>query len=140
MTKCNSGLTLNPLMHVFIFLTLAFSVAFLFFGDTTSVSASILYIETIGVTQSALNLWAIIGIATVTSHLTGLLIRGKIGDFLMRITWFGGFYMWLWAAVIYIGAGFWFQLIVAAVPNLLFWTWYAWQWRKRHNNERVAFV
>lgn len=144
LTKCDSGRTLNPLMHVFLLITLVTSVAFLFFGHTEPVMTSVLYTNTVGIGQIAVNHFGVIGITTIALHVIGLLIRGRYGIQLMRFAMFGGFYIWLLACIIYIESGFLFQLLIGGIPNLLFWAWYAWQWRRRytHQNqpEYEAFV
>jgi hypothetical protein len=138
LTHCDSGLKLNFLMHLFLLITLVFSVGMLI-GDPT-VSVTVLYLETVAISQGALNIWGVVGILSIVFHVAGLLIRGHIGGILMSCAVLCGFYIWLWAGVIYLVAGFTFQFLAVAVPNLLFWSWYAWQWRRRHQNKRVAFV
>ncbi len=139
-TKCDSGLTLNPLMHGFLFLTLVLSIAFLFFGDTASVQAFVLYQNTLSLDNGFVNLWGIIGLIVMASHTAAFWIRGFWGAQLMRLNVFGGLYLWVWAATIYVLGGFWFQLLVFAIPNIYFWLWYAQQWRKRRRGDKVAFV
>ena len=135
LTKCDSGQNLNPLMHIFIFVTAVFSIAFLFFPVTCGIGQSVLYTQTLAVSGLAVNHWGIVGIITVSCHFIGLLIRGRVGSNFMRITIFGGFYMWLWASVVYLSGGFIFQFFSMGVSNLLFWGWYAWHWRKSKYNK-----
>lgn len=140
LTKCDSGLYLNPLMHVFMFVLLVFTIAYLFFDHTETVEASVLYQQTDMVGGVAVNSWGAVGALAIVLHSLGMLIRGKWGMKMLRAAIFAGFYVWLWAAVVYLQDHFWFQFFAAGVPNLAFWTWYAWQYRRRHNNEVVAFV
>lgn len=139
-TKCDSGLYLNPLMHVFMFILLAFTVAFLFFGETDSVQASVLYQQTVMIDDIAVNAWAAAGALAIFLHTAGMLFRGKWGIKMLKFAIFAGFYVWLWAAVVYLQDGYWFQFFANALPNIAFWTWYAWQYRRRYNGQRVAFV
>ncbi len=139
-TKCDSGLTLNPFIHVFLFLTLCFSVGFVFFGSTETLQASVLFMQTTNVGESLVNLWGLIGMMVIVIHTIAFGVRGKIGVALMPLCIFGGFYLWLWASIVYLAAGFFFQFLVACLPNLFFWTWYTFQWRKRKRGDRVAFV
>lgn len=138
LTKCNTGQTLNPLMHVFMFITLVFSVGFLI-GDP-SVTTTALYTQTAMVGGSAINSWGLVGIVTLILHTTGMLLRSRLGLEMLRLSCFGGFYLWLWASVIYLGAGFYFQFLAAALPNLAFWAWYAWQWRRRYKHPTSTTV
>ena len=140
-TKCQSGRTLNPFMHVFLFMLLGLSVAFLFFGDTLSVQSVVLYSETIRETSRGIvSAWGLIGLTVIILHTVAFLIQGKIGLNLLRGALFGGFFVWLWAAVIYIQGGFFIQLLVFCFPNLYFWVWYALEWAKRKRGDEVAFV
>ena len=119
-------------MHLFLLVTTVFSVGFLLGVD--SVVLTVLYSETAMVGATAVNVWGLVGLATMIFHTAGMLIRGRLGLAMLAAAAFGGFYVWLWAAVIYFSGGFFFQLLAAAVPNLLFWAWYAWQWRRRYRN------
>lgn len=120
-------------MHVFLFITFVFAIAFLFFGYTDTVQASVLYSQTISI-DNAINLWAIVGLVAVAANYIGLIIRNRFGMALMQVSWISGFYMWLWASVIYIQGAFFLQFFAAALPLLIFWMWYAWQWRRRYTH------
>lgn len=139
-TKCDSGETLNPFLHVFMYLTLIFGLAFLFGGGSATLQASVLFQQTMLVGEPWVNAWGLIGVAVALLHTVAFLVRGKVGVRLMQACLFGGFYMWCWAGAIYLSGGFVFQFLVAVVPNLFFWSWYAFQWAKRKRGERVAFV
>lgn len=138
--RCDSGELLNPFLHVFLFILAAFSVAFLFFGHTESVQAVVLYQETVDIGNIFVNVWATIGLLVIILHTVAFWVRGPAGARMLSICVFGGFYLWLWASVIYISAGFLFQFIVVCIPHLYFWSWYALQWSRRRRGERVAFV
>jgi hypothetical protein len=131
-------------MHLFIFMTFVFGFSFTFFSHTNTVQSSILYAQTQNFSGSALNTWGVIAMLAPICHIVGLLIRGKYGIHFMQAAMYGGFYVWLWAFIVYVSGDFWFQVAAGAVPNLLFWVWYAWQWRRRytHNNDPTysAFV
>lgn len=139
-TKCDSGKFLNPFMHVFLFYTLAWGIAMTFFGDTETVSATILYRETKDIGFSLTNVWGLVAIVVMITHTTAFWVRGKHGVKMMGLCVFGGAYLWIWAGIIYIESGFYFQFIIACLPNLAFWTWYAWQRMKRKRHDHVAFV
>ncbi len=147
LTHCDTGARLNPLMHIFIYVALAFSLAMLTGG--ASVMDTALYAETAQVGASAVSLWGIVGLVTVIAHLIGFGIRAwdrlaRYGIYFIEIAMFGGIYMWLWAAVVYLSGGFMFQFFVYTIPNLMFWSWYAWQWRRRYTHRTdknfAAFV
>lgn len=145
LTKCETGLLFNPLMHLFLYITLVFSVAFVFFGHTETVQQSTLFTES---QSTAGNEWVVVwgdvGLLVVGLHITGLLLRTVYGLYMLLAAAAGGFYLWLWATVIYIQGDLWFQLTAAAIPNILFWSWYTWQWYRRftHQGDRTfpAFV
>lgn len=138
--RCDTGELLNPLMHVFIFVQLVFGSAFLFFGDTNTVQSSVLYQQTLSWGPGTVNMWGLIGFLVPILHLFGVVIRGKFGIQLMRLALAGGFFIWLWAVVLYVQDDFWFQLLAGAVPNLSFWIWYAWQWYIRYKHPYDATV
>ncbi len=119
---------------------LVMSIAFLFFGDTASVQAFVLYQDTLTIDNGFINLWGIIGLFVMASHTLAFWVRGFWGAQLMRLNVFGGLYLWIWAATIYVLGGYWFQFLIFALPNIWFWLWYGWQWRKRRRGDRVAFV
>lgn len=135
LTKCDSGQMLNPLMFVFLYVTLAFSVAFVFFGETKTVQLSPLYMESKAAGEEWVSLWGAIGLMVVALHCAGLLIRNLPGIYMMIAAAVGGFYLWLWATVLYAQEDLWFQFAAAAIPNLLFWCWYTWQWYRRFTHQ-----
>lgn len=140
-TKCDSGETLNPLMHVFLFVVLVLSIGFLFFGHTKSVQSYVLYKESmLWIDTLAVSVWGIIGATVVVLHTVAFWIRGRVGQQLMRVCVFGGGYLWFYASVIYLQGGFVFQFLSVALPNLAFWAWYARQWQRRKSGYRIAFV
>lgn len=139
-TKCNSGASLNKLMHPFLFITLALSIGFLFFGHTQSVQAFSLYLLSLNIDGSFVTTWGLIGLISMILHTLGFLIRGKYGVMMMMLSLFGGFYLWTYAIIIFAAAGYILQILVVAGPNLYFWGWYAIEWNKRKRGEEVAFV
>lgn len=139
-TKCDSGKTLNPFMHVFLYMTMVWGIAMTFFAGTDTVSTTILYQETQDVGSGFVNTWGLIAMATMVTHTIAFWIRGKWGVRMMGWCVFAGFYLWLWAGIIYLESGFLFQFLIACVPNMAFWVWYAWQRVKRKRGDEVAFV
>lgn len=137
-TKCDSGNWLNPLMHLFLIITTAFAVALLFFGDTTTVQAVVLYQQSDYI--FGINQFGLVAGTAMVAHSLAFWFRKKVGLVCMPIAMACGFYAWLYATVLYLDGGFYFQFIVACVPNLLFWSWYAWQFNRRRRGEINAFV
>lgn len=137
-TKCDSGDYLNPLMHLFLLITLVFGIAFVFFGDTTSVQASVLYMnsaEWFGWNQFGLSC-----LAAMVAHTASFMLRGKWNLYLLPTAMAFGFFAWLYASIIYLDGGFFFQFAVACFPNLLFWVWYSFQFSRRARGKNQAFV
>ena len=129
---------LNPLMHLFLLVSGTYAIAFLFFGDTTSVQAISLYEYSDSVFG-----WKQFGITTaaaIIAHTIGFLFRGKVGLVFLPIAMAAGFYSWLYAAVVYWDNSLYFQFLILCIPNLLFWVWYTLQFRRRARGEFEAFV
>ena len=137
-TKCDSGHTLNVLMHPFLLLTTVLAIAFLGFGDTASVQAMVLYQNTDFIFG-----WSLFGLAAagaMIAHSIAFLVRGAVGKVFMPIAMFLGFFAWLYASLLYLGGGFYFQFLILCVPNLWFWVWYSINFRRRYRGEYQAFV
>lgn len=111
----------NPLVHIFLYVTLAFGVSFLFFADPTGASSSILYTATnTAFGGIALNLWGAAAIVASTVNTIAYMVRQK---WVGQTACYMGWGVWTFAFIIYIMAGSWFGALVMALPNLLFWTW-----------------
>lgn len=137
-TKCDSGHTLNPLMHLFLFLAGIIAISFLGFGETESVQSMKLY----EFSQEIFG-WKTVGITAaiaMLSHTVGFLVRGRVGLVVLPVAMTAGYYTWFYASVVYIQNSLYFQCLILCVPNLLFWIWYTLQFRRRARGEVEAFV
>jgi hypothetical protein len=116
------GSPINPLAHLFFYITFVFGAAYVFFGDTAPVQASILFIESKSqFNSSVLSIW---GVAAI---ITTMLNTWLIGSENTKNSHWGamlGFLLWMYAFLVYALGGFWFQLLATAIPNLAFWAWY----------------
>ena len=113
---------IHPLAHVFFFITLAIGVFFTFFADSSGVLATVLYTQTVAAFgDTVVSLWGIACLVVTALNTLMLLTRKSV--FAYAAT-YGGYGVWLYAAITYAVGGFWLQLCVTALPNLAFWVWY----------------
>lgn len=105
-------------LYLMMAYTLSMGVAFVFFGNTTSVQASVLYNLTTDIALvPAVSLWGVAAIAAVGLTAFNLLARYR------PISSWGpilGYLVWVYAAVVYLTHGFWLQFIAAFIW-LCFW-------------------
>jgi len=128
----------NPLMHAFLFQTLAFSLAFLFFDWSSSVQESTLYKASLHNFGSEVgNVWGLVGLTVVILNTIMILLRPKRG-FLGWTVFAGGMYLWSYAGAVYWLDGYHFQFIVAALPQMFFWLWYGYRMVKYRRDEVVS--
>lgn len=121
----------NPLVHIFMYITLAFGISFALFADPTGASSTILYKLTLAHFDGwATSLWGICAILAAVFNVFAFIYRRK---WLGRFASYFGWSVWGFALVIYILGGFWFGALVASLPNLIFWTWQFVQVGKYHN-------
>lgn len=118
-------------MNIFLLINLAFGVGMII--SDSSVGLTVLYMQTADFGPGAILAWGVVAVVSVALHFIGLLLRSGLGLRIMEAAWFGGFFVWLWAILMYTSGGFIFQTLAIGLPNLLFWAWYGWQWRKRSN-------
>src|SRR6478752_8675686 len=114
------GSYFNPLAHIFFYNTFVFGVAFTFFGNTDTVRNAVLYTESAKQFGPwALSAWGVCAmIVTLWNTYTIVARKPSYGPALL------GFALWMYAVLIYAMGDFYFQILVAAVPNLLFWGWW----------------
>ena len=112
---------LNPFIHLFMYMTLVWGLCFTFFPVATGASETFLYQLTVLQTFSGItSVWGIACLVVVVVELFAFNYRKR---------WLGGsatmmgFCVWLYAAITYGIGGFWFGLLVGAIPQLFFWVW-----------------
>lgn len=118
----DDGHRFNPLAHIFFYLTFAFGFAFTFFYHTDSVRMSPLLQATDDLLgERSLPIWGLCAIIVTVANTVAVVRRI---DWLVVTAAMGGFAIWLFALIMYAQSGSWFQLLVGAVPNMVFWAWY----------------
>ncbi len=120
-THFNKGSRVPPPVHFFFLITFLFGITFIFFSDPLGASQTVLYQETtIHIHEWATNLWGVAAVTTCFMMLLAFQIRSR--RCAVWGTWLG-FVVWLYAGVMYLIGGYLFGVLVAALPNLLFWGW-----------------
>lgn len=115
------GKRVHPLSHIFFFITFVFGFCFLFMGDTTTISSLILYTESAKDFGAwALSLWGVCAMLITVLNTLAIGLHSKF----VTGTAMLGFGLWAYALVVYLAGGFWFHVLVVAVPNIWFWAWY----------------
>jgi hypothetical protein len=119
---------INPLMHLFFFITFVFGFFFVFFTGAESTNAIVLYQVSVAYfSGTAISFWGYLAMGITVLNTFCLIVRGRVGLALLPIVSLGGIYLWLYASVIYALEGFILQLLAAGIPNLLFWVYYGWK-------------
>lgn len=121
-THDRDGNTLNPLMHIFFFVTLINGLFFTFSTHSDSVKESALYRHTTDAFGNApLPIWGVCAMLVVAINTVAIVFRHR-----SLLGWGGmlGFGVWCFAAFIYLQDGLWFQLLAGAIPQIAFWAWY----------------
>jgi hypothetical protein len=111
----------NPFVHVFMFINFVFGLCFTFFPGVSGANHTFLYELTAIQTQaSTTSVWGVCALIACVFLLLAFNYRKKwLGNFSVMF----GFSVWLFALITYIIGGFWFGMLVAAVPNVFFWAW-----------------
>lgn len=116
------GWPLNPLIYIFFYLTAVNGIFFTFLTSLDTVQQSVLYQHTRDAFGTMpLPIWGVCAMLAVAINLTAILGRHR------KLLGYGGmlgFGVWLFAGFIYVQDLLWFQALVGAVPNLIFWAWY----------------
>jgi hypothetical protein len=113
---------LNPLIHIFFYITLVNGIFFTFLTGIDSVQQSVLYVHTkqaFGTTP--LPFWGVCAILVTVVNTWAIYTRRRRT---IANSGLAGFAVWLFAFIIYAQDLLWFQMLAGAVPNLAFWTWY----------------
>lgn len=112
---------LNPFIHVYMYMMLVWGLCFTFFPEISGASETFLYqLTVLQAGDHITSIWGIICLIVVVCETIA---------FNQRTRWLGagstmlGFCVWLFAAITYAMGGFWFGLLVGAVPQLFFWAW-----------------
>lgn len=106
--------------HLFLFITLMFGIAFVLPPGVLAAASSPLWTFS---SQAGVGLWWGWGLIAVSVMNTLMLLTRSV--LLARITGALGFCLWLYATFAYLYIGFWLGLLASAIPNVLFWGWYA---------------
>ena len=115
------GDRMHPLTHLFLAQTFIIGVAFAFIGMGSGVEATVLYqLTQLHFGSFATSAWGLILVAVSVLNTAAVWFKNVR---LARPVAMLGFTAWLYAAVLYGLSGFWFQLVVPAVVNMLFWAW-----------------
>lgn len=116
------GEMFNVLMWPFLLQTLVTGVAFIAFGWTNSVKASILYtITTVHFGIFLTSVWGILAVVAIILTLINLYYRyqpaGSVSGTL-------GIMLWMYALILYLLTGYYYQAVLTIVP-LYFWIWHS---------------
>lgn len=126
LTYLDNGVPYNPLIHLFFFQTLAMGVAYVFFGGTETVMASVLFYESVKTIGGlSVSLWGVCALVLTLANTLAIYLRRGV-----ELTAFAGFLLWLYAFIIYFAGAFYFQVIAGAIVNLIFWMWFYLRVRK----------
>ena len=134
-THFNKGGRVPPPVHLFFMITALFGVAFVFFSDPLGASQTVLYEETtVNIASWAANIWGSFAILSCLTMVIAFQIRSKRAATAGTMI---GFMVWLYALVMYIIGGFFFGVLVAALPNMLFWGWLYFVAREQYRDEKI---
>ena len=113
---------INPMVHMWFFVTLSAGIAFLFFGHTDAVQSSILWqVTNANLSSHVLNLWGLVAIIVTAVNTWAVYARNlPVGITNILV----GVMLWLYAVILYAIGGFWFHVFVIGLPNLAFWSYY----------------
>lgn len=108
--------------YLFFFITFAFGLCFTFLSSWSGADQTQLYqTSQLHLFDGVTNIWGglclWVGGFIVLNHITRWATLGSWTAFL-------GAALWSYAALVYLFDHFWFGLIVAALPNLVFWTFF----------------
>lgn len=120
LTTRPDGMKISFSTHLFFYITLIFGLAFILPPDVLGVATSPLYEFT---HAGPWGFWWGVGLIVVFVANTVMLITRSRR--LAGIVGVLGFSLWVFAAFAYIFMGFWFGLLVVAIPSLIFWGWYS---------------
>lgn len=114
------GTYFNPLVHIFFYITFVFGFSFTFLNDTENIKNVILFAQSEkSIGYFVISVWGVAAMLITIAN-TYSVVNRKFSPAPALL----GFMLWLYAGVIYGMTGFYFQLAVVGVPNLIFWGWY----------------
>lgn len=117
-----NGELLNPLYHIFFWITLTMGLTFAFFPFSSGAVLSILYQQTqLNLPDFITSVWGLI--LVVISILNVLMLWFRTRG-LGQVVGLSGACAWLYACIIYVFAHYWFGLLTLSLPNLAFWVYY----------------
>lgn len=126
---------INPLIHVFFYVTLAVGMAFVFFPDVTGAVDSRLYeLTTVADGSHATSLWGIGALIVTAANFIAYAYRKP---WLGPLVSMAGFMLWFYAFWIYASGGFLYGALVTSLPNMVFWAWQFVQVRKYHTRHKT---
>lgn len=110
---------LEPASYLFWYITVVFGISFTFLNHQMGADRTVLFkTSVVHLSGAFTNVWGLLCLMAATGVAVGLLARiPKLYSFSTVLA----FCCWTYASVIYVTDQFWFGLLVAAVPNMLFW-------------------
>lgn len=116
------GEKFNPLVWVFMSITLAWGVAFVFFPTSGSVSDTMIFQLTLEYLPSWIgNMWGWGLLVTVASTLYSLACRELD---VAQYPAMAGFILWLYAFVLYASKAMLLSATTVAFPSMMFWAYF----------------
>lgn len=129
-TKGSGDAPINPFIYVFAYITFVFGLCFTFLPTWSGAEQTSLYqLTTLQTVEFTTSIWGICAMLVVFVGFVALYYRKRwLGNFASMF----GFFVWLFAAITYVIGGFWFGFLVAALPNVFFWSWMYFRTEKYH--------
>lgn len=113
---------INPLFYPFLGATFFYGVGFVFFGWSSGVNRSSLFIAMTEMHVWIPEVWGFFAILSV--FMAFVLILTRTFPVIGSSAAIFGFLVWLFACWVYILGGYWLMLLTVAIPNLSFWLYY----------------
>lgn len=106
--------------HIFFYISLVFGLAFILPPGLLDMTNSPLYMFTVDLGWFYYWGWGLIAVTVANT-----IMLWTRSNRLASVVGVLGFCLWLFAAFAYGFMGYWFGLLAAALPNLVFWFYYA---------------
>ena len=120
LTHSARGELFNFLIYPFLLVTFSYGVGFVFFGGTTAVHDSSLYLAMTHIAPLTPLIWGTIAILVIVVGIYVLLAdKPPVG----KVTALVGFALWFFAGMCYALTGGWLTLVSVALPSMMFWAW-----------------
>lgn len=112
----------NFLMLPFLIYTAAYGVAFVFFAHTATVQVNTIFkLTEMYMPGMSVGIFGALLLFVTIGNVIGMIIRkGWLGNLVSML----GFLCWTYAAIILGLHHFWLQIIILALPHMMFWGWY----------------